>query len=99
MLLLQNDDLRRLEIIDCKNATHYCFYCNKLFAIPYRVSKRGKITLGCYLANVGERHLKRCKSGGKEAIDHLVRKEQQNSRKRKVNMITKIENVKMYNGK
>ena len=48
---------------------------------------------------VGERHLKRCESGGKEAIDHLVRKEQQNSRKRKVNMITKIENVKMHNGK
>ena len=45
------------------------------------------------------RNLKRSESGGKEAINYTVRKEEQNNIKRKVNIITRIENVKMYNGK
>ena len=48
MLLLQSDDPRKLKIVDYKNVTHFCFYCKKLFAIPYRVSERGEITSGCY---------------------------------------------------
>ena len=92
ILLLQDDDVRRLKEVAGQKATHYCFYCNTLLSLNWRTNNKGKRGLGgCYLTAGAERHLKKCERGGKEAIASLLAKIGENQKKRKHQVQEKLE--------
>ena len=62
-------------------ATHYCFYWDSLLFMIWRSGgkrKQNKPNSVCYLNTTAERHLKRYRLGGKEVINGLIKKEEEN---------------------
>ena len=100
VILLANNDVRPLTKVNNMYATHYCFYCEALLSMIWRSGgkkKRIKPSSGCYLTTTAERHLKKCRSGGKEAINGLIKKEEENLKKRKIGFVTKLEKYSSFN--
>ena len=92
ILLLKDDDVRRLRIISGMRATHYCFYCDALLSLTWRNNEKGKrVAGGCYLTSGAERHLKKYGGGGKEAISLHLEKTEEKQKKRKHSVQEKLE--------
>ena len=98
ILLLKDDDVRRLKIVSGMRATHYCFYCDTLLSLAWRSNEKGKRSnSGCYLTSGAERHLKKCEGGGKEAISLHLEKTEENQKKRKHAVQEKLEKYSNLN--
>ena len=69
--LLEDHDPRRLELVDDKNATHVCSFCNQCLQFNWRNStKKGVVTtgFGSYDTTKAIKHLiDFCDGGGKDS--------------------------------
>ena len=54
-------------------------------------AKQNKPNSGYYLTTTAERHLRKCRLDGKEAINGLIKKEEENLKKGKIGFVSKLE--------